>query len=431
MCFLDELYLRNHYLCKMVVKKYIFIFTTLFYSTLHGQFLNDTTVYEYIKTTQIAPVGAPLDFPAYELGTNKGLELSFDDMAYEWNNYAYRVYHCTKDWRKSDLLINQYLRGFEGNYINDFAISTGTFVPYTHYKVRIPNQDMKPIISGNYVIEVYQNDDPEDLVLRRRFIVYEDLVNPSVAVGRALDIEEFSTQQQVTARVTLGGYPIQDYFNDLDLSILQNRRWGNAKTELKPAFINDGVLEYNFMGEDAFDGGVEYHTFDTKRLNQVGMGVKTSRLDTCWSVYLDEKKNRSIAVYSFQPDINGRRLIQRADVGNPDLAGDYCWVEFYFESPELDTPVYVFGQLSDWLLKEECRLEYLPERGAYAGKILLKQGYYNYIFAHPNADGGISTELTEGTHWQTRNDYTLIMYNRGMGLRYDRIIGYLKPASAL
>ncbi|MBT7659354.1 MAG: DUF5103 domain-containing protein, partial [Bacteroidetes bacterium] len=46
-------------------------------------------------------------------------------------------------------------------------------------------------------------------------------------------------------------------------------------------------------------------------------------------------------------------------------------------------------------------------------------------------NGGVSSALTEGTHWQTKNDYTLIMYNRGMGLRYDRIIGYLKPSTAL
>jgi len=427
----DELYLRHHYFYNMCVKKFILFVFTLTVSSLSSQILNDTTVYDYIKTTQIAPVGAPLDFPAYELGTNKGIELSFDDLAYEWNNYAYRIFHCTKNWERSELLINQYLRGFEGNYLNNFAISIGTFVPYTHYAVTVPNPDVKPIISGNYVIEVYQNDDPEDLVLRRRFIIYEDLVQPSLTVGRAVDMAHFSSQQQVTARVALAGYPVQDYFNDLDLSILQNRRWDNAKTELKPAFINDGVLEYNFMGEDAFDGGVEYHTFDTKRLNQTGLGVKTSRLDSCWEVYLNEVKNRSISVYSFDNDINGRRLIQRGDVGNPDLAGDYCVVEFYFVSPELEVPVYVYGQLSDWRLKKSFQLTYDQTRGAYSRKILLKQGYYNYIFAHPNSEGQVSTEETEGTHWQTRNDYSIIMYNRSMGLRYDRIIGYLKPASAL
>ena len=415
----------------MAVKKFAVLLLTLWVSVSSGQELTDTTVYNYLKSIQIAPVGEPLDFPAYELGSGAKIELSFDDLAYEWNNYAYRIFHCTKNWEKSDLILNQYLIGFEGNYMNDFAISVGTFVPYTHYKVQIPNADLKPRISGNYVIEVYQNDDPEDLILRRRFIVYENLVIPSVAVNRAFDLEEFSSQQQVSATVSLAGYPVQDYFNDLDLSILQNRRWNAARTGLKPAFINDGLLTYNFMGGEAFDGGSEFHTFDTKRLNQVGLGVKTSRLDTCWEVYLYEKENKSIAVYSFQNDINGRRFFNRADVGNPDLAGDYCWVEFYFESPELEVPVYVFGQLSDWELQSAYKLKYDAERGAYSRKILLKQGYYNYVFAHPNDDGEASTRLTEGTYWQTRNDYSMIMYNRSMGLRYDRIIGYLKPSSAL
>jgi hypothetical protein len=315
--------------------------------------------------------------------------------------------------------------------MNNFAISVGTFVPYTHYSIKFPNAETKPRVSGNYVIEIFQNDDPEDLIIRRRFIVYESLVIPGVSVSRAVDMEEFSTQQQVSATVSLAGYPVQDYFMDLDLSILQNRRWNNAKNNLKPTFINDGLLTYNFMGSESFDGGTEFHTFDTKRLNQVGLGVKTSRLDTCWEVYLYEKKNRSIAVYSFQNDINGRRFFNRADVGNPDLAGDYCWVDFYFESPELDEPVYVYGQLSDWELLPEFRMNYNQQRGAYSKKILLKQGYYNYVFAHPGENGGISTALTEGTHWQTRNDYTLIMYNRSMGLRYDRIIGYFKPSQAL
>ncbi len=415
----------------MLLKKSLILTLTLASSVLFGQNLNDTTVFSYIKSIQIAPVGEPLDFAAYELGSKKGLELSFDDLAYEWNNYAYRIFHCTKNWEKSDLLLNQYLTGFEGNYMNDFAISIGTFVPYTHYSLKIPNADMTPRISGNYVIEIYQDDNPNDIVLRRRFIIYENLVIPAVQISRAVDLNNFSSEQQVSSRVSLSGYPVQDYFNDLDLSILQNRRWDNAKTELKPAFINDGLLEYNFMGGEAFPGGVEFHVFDTKRLNQVGMGVKTSRLDTCWEVYLNEVKNQSISVYSFQNDINGRRFYQRADVGNPDLAGDYCWVEFYFKSPKLDVPVFVFGQLSDWRLTNEFELAYNESRGAYSKRVLLKQGYYNFVFAHPTADGSVGTELTEGTHWQTRNDYTLIMYNQGMGLRYDRIIGYLKPSSAL
>ena len=417
----------------MSVNKLVTLVILLIHSGVKAQILRDTTVFSYIKTVQFHPAGAPLDFPAYELGTNNGLKFSFDDLDYEWNNCAYRVVHCDRNWEPSDLMLNQYLKGFEGNYLNQYAVSIGTFVPYTHYSLKIPNADCTPIASGNYILEVFQNDDPEDILLRRRFIIYEDLVIPSVEVVRALDLSEFSQSQQINATVALGTFKelVIDIFEDLDLSILQNRRWDNAMTHLDPSFVNDGVLKYNFIGEETFEGGAEFHGFDTKGLNQVGMGVKASKLEKEWHVYLEEKKNRSIAVYSAFDDLNGRRLIQRKDVGNPDLAGDYCWVEFYFESEELEEEVYVFGQLSDWKLREEFRLEYNPSRGAYMGEILLKQGRYDYTFAHRGPNGAASTSLTEGSHWETRNDYTLIMYGRTMDKEYDRIIGYLKPSSTL
>src|SRR5210317_58995 len=158
-----------------MLTRYMTLVTLMIFSSINAQVLNDTVVYDYLKSVQISPEGEPLDFPAYELGARKGLELSFDDLAYEWNNYSYRIFHCTKNWEKSDLLVNQYLIGFEGNYMNNFAISVGTFVPYTHYSIKFPNAETKPRVSGNYIIEIFQNDDPEDLIIRRRFIVYESL----------------------------------------------------------------------------------------------------------------------------------------------------------------------------------------------------------------------------------------------------------------
>ena len=65
----------------MLVKKSLIPLLTLIGSVLFGQNLTDTTVFSYIKSVQIAPVGEPLDFAAYELGSKKGLELSFDDLA--------------------------------------------------------------------------------------------------------------------------------------------------------------------------------------------------------------------------------------------------------------------------------------------------------------------------------------------------------------
>ena len=64
----------------MSVNKSVTLVILLISSLLNGQGLTDTVAFEYLKTVQIAPIGAPLDFPAYELGVKNGLEFSFDDM---------------------------------------------------------------------------------------------------------------------------------------------------------------------------------------------------------------------------------------------------------------------------------------------------------------------------------------------------------------
>ena len=58
----------------MSVNKSVTFVILLISSLLKGQVLKDTVAFEYLKTVQIAPVGAPLDFPAYELGVKNGLE---------------------------------------------------------------------------------------------------------------------------------------------------------------------------------------------------------------------------------------------------------------------------------------------------------------------------------------------------------------------
>ena len=155
--------------------------------------------------------------------------------------------------------------------MNNFAISVGTFVrtptiPLNFLMLKQSRVCVATTSSKFFKTTILRTDYPPKVHRLR------DLLFP-VSVSRAVDMEEFPTQQQVSATVSLAGYPVQD-ISWTRLKHLQNRRWNNAKTNLKPTFINDGLLTYNFMGSESFDGGTEFHTFDTKRLNQVGLGVK-------------------------------------------------------------------------------------------------------------------------------------------------------------
>ena len=63
-------------------------------------------------------------------------------------------------------------------------------------------------------------------------------------------------------------------------------------------------------------------------------------------------------------------------------------------------------------------------RDSYLADVLLKQGFYNYAFALvSNKDKSVTFSKTEGNWHETENDYTILIYYRSFGDRYDRLVG--------
>ena len=117
------------------------------------------------------------------------------------------------------------------------------------------------------------------------------------------------------------------------------------------------------------------------------------------------------------------------DGNDPDLDGDYGFVQFRLKYPEQigGGDLFIFGALSDWKFKDEYKLIYNNERGFYEADIYLKQGYYNYQYAllKDNETAGI-IRFIEGTHYETENDYTIYVYYNEPSERYERLIGVKK-----
>ncbi len=67
---------------------------------------------------------------------------------------------------------------------------------------------------------------------------------------------------------------------------------------------------------------------------------------------------------------------------------------------------------------------YNEKQHQYEATMILKQGMYNYLYAvkTPGAPRGDITRI-EGSHWETENDYTILVYYRDPGERYDRLVG--------
>ena len=94
--------------------------------------------------------------------------ISFDEIGDDYSRLRYRLIHCNADWQPSRLLESEYLKGFNEAEIEDFAFSSNTYVHYVNYRIAIPSDDMQPIVSGNYLLQVFEADDPDDIILQRK-----------------------------------------------------------------------------------------------------------------------------------------------------------------------------------------------------------------------------------------------------------------------
>ena len=388
----------------------------------------DHTYRENIKTVQLYRKDDQLSFPVLFLGSSEQLELHFDDLAADFETYTYTIVHCNANWEPSDLVVTEYLSDFFNGFTEDYEYSINTLFPYIHYKVAIPNNQVKFKLSGNYLLKVYANNNEEDLLLTKRFYVVEKRVNITSDIRMATLARYRDYKQEVDFTIDHGTYPIQDVYQNVTVMISQNRRWDNAINNLKPLIIRSTELIYNFEDKNLFDGNNEYRFFETRNLRYQSMNIDGVQImGGKTHVYILPEEPRSSKRYLFWPDINGKRQINRENSPLSNREADYMITHFKLvkENPVPGGDIYVFGELSDWEYKPEFKMNYVEVNGAYELTTTLKQGYYNYNYAYlPDGEevGDLST--IEGTHSETNNDYYIFVYHRENGTIYDKLIGF-------
>lgn len=383
-----------------------------------------------IKTVIFERDGFPLSDPVLVLNGGEKLKLSFDDLDADYKNYSYTFEHCDAWWKPSDIIPSEFLEGFSDDRITDYSYSFNTIQRFTHYNLYLPKNQLKPLLSGNYLLKVYLEGNPEDLVITRRFIIVDSKIAIEPDLHRATVIDDRNAKQELDFKLNYPGYVIPNPFADITVILMQNGRWDNAVYGLKPLFVKDHLLEYNYEDNNVFNGGNEFRTFDTRNLRIQTQFVKRIDFDTSgYDVYVTDDVRRSAKRYSTESDINGRMSIKTYNGKNNETDADYSRVHFKLmeSEPAKDGNFYIFGELTDWSLSKEGMLKYNYEGNYYETTLYLKQGYYDYEYVFLKDGEHIPDEtIIEGNHFETENDYTILVYNRAMGTRYDQLIGYKK-----
>lgn len=391
--------------------------------------LTEDHVYEdRIKTVLFYPSGSSatsvLNPPILNRQSPAPLMLEFDDLGKNYCNYYAKVYHYNANWTRSSYTDLQIVSDYNETLITDYSASINTKVRYNHYKFIVP----KVKLSGNYLLVVYRNGDQSDIVISKRFIAYDPIVEITTNIQYATEVKDRDTKQQVDFTISYGtGFEIVNP-QDIKVLIRQNYRWDNSITINQPLYIKTDKrqLDYSFFdGQNRFEGGNEFRYFDTRNLRIRGMNVATNATnDSSNTTHLVTDVNRNSNTYSEQIDINGLYVIQRAESQEQGTEADYTNVFFELKTaPDFDGDVYVTGQLTNWNIIPKYKLDYSSETGLYTKNILLKQGFYNYQYCLKEPTKK-NWNYFEGSYNTTENYYEIIVYYRPVNQFNDIIIGY-------
>jgi len=392
-------------------------------SSYHTGVINST-----IKSLRVLANGNSLSIPVIELNSDEYIQLSFDVLQHESGQYLYSIIHCDENWEPSILSSIEYMDGFQNLPLNDYAISQATTTSYANYQLLLPNADIHFNVSGNYVVQVRSDNNPDEVLCNACFSVVEPLVQIEGQISTNTDVDLNQTHQQLSFSINHRGISIPNPAADLKVTVIQNGRTDNQICNLSPSQINSNQFIYDHKRELIFDAGNEYRRFEFLSHRYNGMHVeRTSFHEPYYHIELQTDLLRSNRTYHYDQDQNGRYIVNSSGANDPTLEADYYIVHFTLPiEPMLDSDIFILGELFNNRLDESSKMQYNFDLKCYTKDVLLKQGLYNYQYlVRPHGQKEALTRPIEGDYFETENEYLIMVYYRPMGERYDHLIGIL------
>lgn len=366
------------------------------------------------------------EMPVIRLGGPEAIKISFDELSHEYHRFSYRLTHLESDFTESQgLFVSDYVSGFhEGLVIEDCEESINTTQLYTHYSFQIPNAQCRITLSGNYRLDILDDNADGERVLSAYFMVSEQSANVGVGYVVDTDIDVRKSHQQVELRVDYSRLGATDPRTQIKGYVLQNNRWDNAVSLPPASRINQSMLEWTHCRDLIFPAGNEYHKFEILDIHRNSLNVENNVWDAdneVWHTFLWADYRRGSYVYD--EAAKGAFYIRNTYNSENDIASEYVVVHFTLNSDPLPYPLYVNGAWTLDSFLPQYEMQYNEQQKCYEVAVPLKYGYYSYQYLMLDGNTPL-VPPTEGSFYQTPNNYNALIYYRSPSDRTDRLVGF-------
>ena len=388
----------------------------------------DSIYNDNIKTVRLYPTGNQLTLPILNLNSSQQVELHFDDLDGDTKYYYYTLQLCNSDWQVEDLSSFDYLKGFSQIRITTSRFSSVALTRYTHYQALIPDRNMVPSRSGNYLLKVFLDGDTSKLAFTKRLMVVDNKASILGKITQPFAPQFYRTHQKIQFTADIKALNDLNAAQQLKVVVLQNYRWDMAVKNLKPAFVRGTSLEYNSETSGIFPGGKEWRWLDLRDFHLQSDRVATADYNkNSTDIFLRPDGPLDLQRYVYYADLNGRSSIEAIRGVNPFWEADYASVYFSFVPPNRNAypnkDIYLYGQLTNYGYTDSIRMNFNRDKQAYETRILMKQGYYDYTYVAVDKNKPSIKNEMDGNNYETENNYTILIYYRAYAGRSDQLIG--------
>lgn len=367
------------------------------------------------KSILLKPTSRDNGLPIITLNSGDQLELNFDVLSTQIENFSITFRHFEPGWVTSPMLSIDYMTNLNSDVIDHGKVSSFDTPAYVSYSYSFPNRNIGFKISGSYLLEV-QDPYSGEVWFSLPFWVQENLGDsdtrfdhfPSPTALPRTRVQQFLTYK----------YPGEVSMPqvDLKLEVYFNRRWGKPLTEFVLDQSRAGQVIWHPVRANALPGVYEIENLDLRNIRNGNPEIFS---------YSFAQFPPSVRLLTDQPSINTNNepAIFVSSI-QEDVNRRYFNVEFRMDGMNLLKPgdqVFLYGSFNNWLIQPEMELLWNADENVFFREVLIREGIYGYKYL-VKRDGKFLEHVLEDPFNRQMNEYVSMVYFKDIRNQYHRLI---------
>lgn len=369
-----------------------------------------------IKSIQLYNRSNVNRLPIISLNSNEKLTLEFDELTSLSGQFRIRFTHHDQNWAQSQMPDAWLFDGFNELTLHGGEKNQFSEPGYYHYEMTLPNDGLRFLVSGNYMVHVLDFQSGTELFSLPFYVTENEGELTSTA-----EIVYNAGKDGSAIDQLFGEYNYPEFIEfpqfELNYVFVQNRFWGKFRKADQVSNVKTGLTEFHLSRDHSFPANFDFTSLDLSSFTtQNSKIISYDPGEIPPEVVLKDDFLNFLST----PDATN------FEYGIPNKGRSAKYGEVFFRFNDQGTlpsgsEIYLIGDFNQWSISDRSMLSYNNTLGVYQTSVVLKEGVYSYKYVTLEYDEINALKLSDSLTKQAQ-EYTTFIYYKDPQYQYDRLL---------